>query len=160
MLSSFKEKLNFENQTIIKRATGIFVKQHFCQERSWSIKTRKGDKDWIVPLVLNNWAPISWASSIMSVYDEATPYVAIKVYSGRTLGAKKSDQGAHFDRREPAQVNSKSSLFFLSRSAGAQRGKVSASSTWVGLPISKPLLFWQTLLCSVQLTRLIMASDG
>ena len=26
------------------------------------------------PLVLNNGAPISWARSIMSVYDEATPY--------------------------------------------------------------------------------------
>ncbi len=26
------------------------------------------------PLVLNNRAPIRWARSIMSVYDEATPY--------------------------------------------------------------------------------------
>ncbi len=29
------------------------------------------------PLVLNNRAPISWARSIMSLYDEATLYVAI-----------------------------------------------------------------------------------
>ncbi len=32
------------------------------------------------PLVLNKGAPISWARSIMSVYDEATPYVTIWRY--------------------------------------------------------------------------------
>ncbi len=38
--SSFRDKLNFENRTINKGATGIFVKHYFCQKRSYSTKTR------------------------------------------------------------------------------------------------------------------------
>ncbi len=33
LLSSFRDKLNFENRTIIKEVTGIFVKKGFCQKR-------------------------------------------------------------------------------------------------------------------------------
>ncbi len=57
--------------------------------KKWSDVTQGSPKEkvWLEkqldcahPLVLNNGAPISWASSIMSVYDEATPYVAIWRY--------------------------------------------------------------------------------
>ena len=55
--------------------------------------------------------------------------IAPKVCSGRNRGAKKSGRGAHFDRREWAQVDSKLSHFFGPRSTGDQREKVSATST-------------------------------
>ncbi len=41
------------------------------------IKGETAKLDCAHPLVLNNRATISWASSIMTVNDEATPYVAI-----------------------------------------------------------------------------------
>ncbi len=56
-----------------------------------------------------------------------------KACSGRTRGAKNRDRRAHFDRRELAQVDAKSSHFFSRRAPADRRGKVTASWTWAGL---------------------------
>ncbi len=53
---------------------------------------------------------------------------AFKACSGRTREARNRDRRAHFDRRELAQVEAKSSHFFSPRAPADRRGKVSATS--------------------------------
>ena len=84
-----------------------------------------------------------WNCLFNVAIDSLTPSLFLSTYmsdSGRTRGAKKSDRGVHFDRRELAQVDSKSSHFFSRRSPGAWRGKVSTSSTWTDLYITTKCL--------------------
>ncbi len=75
--------------------------------------------------------PTDYNDQSVATLSPTSSSFSLRACSGRTRGAKKSDREAHFDRRElpRAQVDSKSSNFFSRRSAGARRGKVSASST-------------------------------
>ncbi len=61
MLSSFRDKLNFENRTINKGATGIFVKEHCCHEVP-KREIKMGE-------IEGNWQPVKfYCSEIKLIY--------------------------------------------------------------------------------------------
>ncbi len=78
LLSSFRNKLNFENRTIIKEVTGIFVKKCFCQKRVLRYHNTNSNikVNWLLFCKLYNMKIHSGPYSV-DYLDGGVPYVSI-----------------------------------------------------------------------------------